>query len=121
MILYTLIGYIITILILLFFIILIFNHFFMLVSVSGESMIPSLHEGQICLLKRRPKVFNIGDVYIYNAPYSKEERLVIKRLSKIEGDYLYFIGDNPPKSHDSRHYGYVDKSKVIAKLIYKTN
>ena len=62
---------------------------------------------------------------MYRPPYdSDEERFVIKRLSCIEKDQsgrtkYYFLGDNSSDSYDSRYYGYVDSSRVVARIVAK--
>ena len=47
-------------------------------------------------------------------PYQKNKKIV-KRITKIESDDLVCIrGDNPIFSTDSRSYGPISKSKIIA-------
>lgn len=108
-------------------------YLFPLAYVSGNSMLPTYHEGQVLLCRRvlkkrsfRPKS---GSVYVFKAPYDSEKnRLVIKRVHfTVEGHtphskstyYCQLLGDNPKESYDSRQYGLVDTSLVVAKVITK--
>lgn len=105
-------------------------YLFPLAYVSGNSMLPTYHEGQVLLCRRvlkkhkfRPKD---GSVYVFKAPYdSEKKRLVIKRVHfTVSRDshskyYCQLLGDNPKESYDSRQYGLVDASLVVAKVIMK--
>jgi len=88
--------------------------------VHGDSMYPTLVEGDVLRASRIPIIFRkfkVGSIYIFKSP--KEDKLVIKRLTHIEENKLYFLGDNPCVSYDSRDYGLIEKKDVIAKVLYK--
>jgi len=92
---------------------------FPLVKVCGYSMYPILYDGEFKIGRRvfRKTKCKIGEIYVFRPPYdSEEERFVIKRLVHKEGNKLYFLGDNANDSYDSRYYGYVDCSKVVAHI-----
>ena len=90
-------------------------------------MFPTLLDGEIFLGRRvfRKTKCKCGEIYVYKPPYdSNEEKFVIKRLSKIKKDKsgrlkYYFLGDNSSDSYDSRYYGYVDSSRVVAHIVKK--
>lgn len=78
--------------------------------VYGNSMSPTLKKGQEVLTFNwaKPKV---GDIVVV-----KDQK--IKRVQKIMGSKAYLVGDNKPESTDSRHFGSVDISQIIGKVIY---
>lgn len=78
--------------------------------VYGNSMFPTLKEGQEVL------TFNWGKVHEDDVVVVKGEK--IKRVQKIIGNKVYLVGDNKAQSTDSRHFGPVDISQVIGKVIY---
>jgi len=94
---------------------------FHLYLVVGDSMLPTLKNGQIVLCKkvsRRDYLVN-GQIYVYHEP-TNSRAWVVKRLSYqycAKGKY-YFIGDNTFNSRDSRNYGLVDRKFIIARVIY---
>ena len=60
------------------------------------------------------QTLNIGDILLFNHPYKKNNKL-IKRITKIKGDSLYFLeGDNPVNSSDSKTFGYINKKSILA-------
>lgn len=76
-------------------------------------MKPALNPGDIVLGKRR-SIFKEGDVVMFD----RDTREVIKRVSKIENNKVYVLGDNPTSSTDSRHYGWIEESRVKAKVVW---
>lgn len=90
---------------------------FPMCEVVGESMYPTLKEGDIIVCCRLFKIKK-GSIYIFSSPTNK---IVIKRLKyKRRGSMfnLYFEGDNKPYSHDSRHYGCVNSSDVKGRFLF---
>ena len=103
-----------------------FLFFFPVVQICGYSMFPTLMDGEFYLGRRvfRKDKCKFGEIYVFRPPYDdREERYIIKRLSgiKCEGDKVqyYFLGDNSNDSYDSRYYGYVDSSNVVAHIVLK--
>ncbi len=43
---------------------------------------------------------------------------IVKRLSKISPNKLYIVGDNRTSSTDSRDYGWINKSQLIATVVW---
>lgn len=93
---------------------------FPLIRVCGDSMSPTLLDGEYLIGTRlfNKKSCEIGGVYVFRPPYDSEDRkYVIKRLHHIRGGKYFFIGDNPECSYDSRNYGYVDSKNIVAKIV----
>lgn len=82
--------------------------------VEGLSMIPEYAPGERVLVKYGA-TFAIGDVVLVDF----KDRIDIKRIFDIQGDQVFIQGDNTSVSVDSRHYGPVRNTRVIAKVIYR--
>lgn len=81
--------------------------------VIGQSMSPTLNEGRLVIASGllTPKQ---GRVVI--AKHRGLEK--IKRVSKIQGTKVYLTGDNSKESSDSRQFGWLPISSVIASVIW---
>lgn len=90
---------------------------FPVVQISGNSMNPTFNDGDI-ILGCRLFSLKVSDVYVYTPPVG--HKYVIKRLSRISRSRgnLFFEGDNPNDSYDSRMYGYVDRDKIVARYVF---
>lgn len=89
---------------------------FMIRRVNGASMHPTLPHGKLIIASRlkKPKV---GDVVIV-----KHHRVeVLKRVHDLKEDQAYLLGDNPQESTDSRHYGWLPISRIIAVVLGAPN
>jgi phage repressor protein C with HTH and peptisase S24 domain len=80
--------------------------------VVGESMAPTLREGDIVFaVRKKPRV---GDIVIVNI----EGREIIKRVKRVNPPALfYLVGDNPAESTDSRVFGSVSVSSLFGVVI----
>lgn len=102
-----------------------FLYLFPIVQICGYSMFPTLMDSEFHLGRRvfRKRKCKLGEIYVYKPPYEdREERYVIKRLTGIRCNHsgrlqYYFLGDNSEDSYDSRYYGYVDSSNVVAHIV----
>lgn len=82
--------------------------------VEGLSMVPSYAPGER-LIVRYGASFEVGDVVLVDF----KNRIDIKRVKSISGDQVFIEGDNDSVSVDSRQYGPVKNSRVIAKVVYR--
>lgn len=87
------------------------------VKVVGHSMEPSIIDGQTVLVSSFPYLFSkpkISDIVVL-----KKEKYIIKRITKIRENKIFVVGDNKKDSTDSRKFGWVDKNKILGKVILK--
>ena len=106
-------------------IVLVLLYIFPIIVVEGNSMLPTYHSGDILIGIRMFSCFKsplkLRGIYIFCPPYAKDKdrHYVVKRLMHInDGGKLFFEGDNPSESYDSRMYGYVNRDCVIARCLF---
>ena len=85
--------------------------------VAERSMEPTIKEGDYVVLLAFGK-FRVGDIVALKHPY--KNLTIIKRIVKTRADSVYVKGDNGRLSEDSRKFGFVKKSVVIGKVLFKT-
>ncbi|MDB5185966.1 MAG: signal peptidase [Candidatus Saccharibacteria bacterium] len=83
-------------------------------TVHGHSMLPVLPPDTYVWGIRWFPNLRINDVVIFE--HNGREK--IKRISDIQGDQIYVLGDHPDESTDSRHFGWIPKGCVIARIIH---
>mgnify|MGYP001620075050 CR=1 FL=1 len=87
--------------------------------IEGESMLPDFHPGDFIILNRWAYTFGvpkIGDCIALKDP--RENGLVlIKRVSGVKKDGIFFRGDNSNASTDSRTIGAVARKAIIGKVL----
>ena len=81
--------------------------------VVGASMEPMLSPGQLILATPLFRRLRPGQVVVLR----KNSRELIKRIERLDSDKIFVIGDNPDSSTDSRQFGWLDISTVIARVI----
>lgn len=84
----------------------------MLRRVVGESMLPALRPGAI-VVGWRFKRPTAGSIVI--ARHQGKE--IIKRVAQQRSDSYYLLGDNQPRSTDSRTYGWLNRRAIRAVVI----
>ncbi len=88
---------------------------FFIYKTSGNSMYPFLVNNQKVVGLHWIRQLVKNEVVIV----SVKNKLVIKRIIKIKNDEIWIEGDNKKESTDSREFGWINKSKVIAKVLLK--
>lgn len=83
------------------------------IAVSGDSMLPTLRNNDMLLLRRSDR-FRSGQLVLLE---DHAFRLTIKRLSHQIQDQWWVVGDNVENSIDSRSYGAVSTHQLQAVVI----
>jgi nickel-type superoxide dismutase maturation protease len=89
------------------------------IKVSGDSLNPTISEGDFVLVAKIPFVLNSlkkGDVVVFNHP---EYGRLIKQIARIsaDGDEIFVVGTND-FSIDSRQFGPIGKQALYGKVIW---
>jgi phage repressor protein C with HTH and peptisase S24 domain len=80
-------------------------------------MTPTLKPGQIVVALNRPsRSYKIGDIVILH----RNNRDIIKRISRVRNYEVYVEGDNPGQSTDSRQFGWVGVQLIAGKVLWPT-
>lgn len=82
--------------------------------VVGASMVPRLEPGRLIFAARWRRKVQPGDVVI--ARYKGRE--IIKRVERTEPNRIFVIGDNLIQSTDSRHFGWLSRKDIVAKVVW---
>jgi signal peptidase I len=107
---------------------------FIMVTVRGLSMTPTLQHGDRVLVLRTwaARRLRRGDVVIAKPPLPGGERLWIKRVRAVQGDRavsrdeelvlsereVFLVGDHEAGSFDSRQYGAVSTDDIIGRVVH---
>ena len=98
------------------------------VEVRGDSMSPNYNDGDWLLFRLLPAKSKANElvgkvVLIQRRSNLGEDFLQVKRVTKVHNDTneteIWVEGDNKEKSTDSRTWGALDSSEVIAKLVIR--
>lgn len=82
-------------------------------------MCPSFREGDIVLasgLLYRIVTPKKGDVVVVSHP--KKHVPLLKRITKIQKDRYFLEGDNKDESTDSHSFGWLEREKIMGKVVY---
>jgi len=88
------------------------------VLVSGDSMLPTIEDGESVRVNlqayttRQPQV---GEIVLLRHPFVKDMRMV-KRIAAIESGRYVVRGDNPRASTDSRSFGSLALSQILGRI-----
>lgn len=85
--------------------------------VHGNSMEPTICEGDILLI-RKGASFEDGDIVV---AFNLEGIPVVKRVLSVDDSGVFLIGDNYDDSVDSRSYGEIPIENVIGRVMYSWN
>ncbi len=82
--------------------------------VSGDSMYPTLKEGDLIIYKPFKTFDNElseGLLVVVAHPLRKKT-LIVKRISKIYSETIEILGDNESRSIDSRQFGQIHTNQL---------
>lgn len=85
------------------------------VRVAGDSMLPTLRDGDACLVRRTRRI-RPGQLVVVERP-DRPGLLIVKRVWRREPTGWWVEGDNPDASDDSRGFGPVPDAKVIGVVV----
>lgn len=98
------------------------NHLISINLSVGTSMEPTLTSPAIIISTKFPwkdisNNLRLNDLIICKNPLNFNQ-LIIKRIKEIHPTGIYVLGDNSRTSVDSRFYGLIPNSLIMAKVIY---
>lgn len=86
--------------------------------IIGNSMLPGLKNGDIILINRLSYLFKkpkLNDIIAARDP--RDNKILIKRITKIRANKYFIQGDNKKASTDSHIFGMIEKKNIIGKII----
>lgn len=78
-------------------------------------MIPTLKPDQEVIVSSLPYLFlepKTGDIIAFR----EGEKFIVKRINLVKSNKYFVKGDN---QKDSKDYGWIEKNKIIGKVVYK--
>ena len=81
--------------------------------IEGESMLPAFKPGDRVVVNTSSDV-QVDDVVVLRQPC--EDRLIVKRVARVENGYYIVSGDNDAHSTDSRVFGPVERQQILGKV-----
>jgi nickel-type superoxide dismutase maturation protease len=82
--------------------------------VVGTSMYPKLRPGQVLLATPVFRRIMPGQVVIFD----QGGRQKVKRVEEVKDNQVFVIGDNLNASTDSRHFGWLPKDRIVARVFW---
>ncbi|WP_413682368.1 nickel-type superoxide dismutase maturation protease [Prochlorococcus sp. MIT 9311] len=82
--------------------------------IAGDSMLPSLKEGDIVFFKKYKKnksILKNRQIVIFNHPLKNKN--LIKRINSVNQNNIEVLGDNIEFSEDSNKFGLINNEKII--------
>ena len=80
-------------------------------------MEPAIKNQQYILISKIPYFFSEPSVKEIVA-FKKNQKILVKRIVRKNGDKYFLAGDNSKDSLDSRSFGSISKSDILGKVIY---
>ncbi len=90
---------------------------FGVVDVAGPSMVPTLRDGDLVLVRYGARIRS-GAVVLFRHPLQQDLTLV-KRADGRRGDGWWLLSDNRPVDSDSRQFGAVPDELVLGRVLLR--
>ena len=90
---------------------------FKLYRVTGNSLYPTLKDRELLFCKKvNPStILHLSDIIVFSKePHGR----MIKQITKIENN-KYYVEGTVPASIDSRVFGYLDKSDITYRVLFR--
>ena len=81
-------------------------------------MEPALRDGDWVIVASLAGPPRVGEIVLARDP-RVAERLVLKRVARVEGGVCILLGDRPEESTDSRTFGPVALSAVLGRAVFR--
>ena len=99
---------------------------FNITTVSGESMNPTLENGDILILKKyeallKTEEYKRGDIIVFKSPLYKDKRSFIKRVVGIPGDKINILEGNLYINDEYINETYIENESFTESLSYGEN
>lgn len=87
--------------------------------ITGRSMEPTFRHGDCVLVSSLAYLFSRPQKdHIVVAAYPDRQTPIIKRIAEIKGSRVFLQGDNPMQSTDSHTFGWIDRDRILGKVLY---
>lgn len=86
--------------------------------IQGHSMEPTIKENQTVIVSAIPYLLRtpkINEVVALKSPI--DEKILIKRITKMNHKTYFVAGDNQSDSTDSRKFGMIGRDQILGKVI----
>lgn len=88
------------------------------ISVHGESMCPTLQNGDTLICNTKNTNPKIGDIVVIKPSFKAvPDKFIIKRVIDIKDNQIFIQGDNTNNSYDSRNFGWINIDQVFGVVI----
>jgi nickel-type superoxide dismutase maturation protease len=91
---------------------------FFRVAVAGPSMEPTFRNGDWLLVRQLRRLPRVGELVVALDP-REPARLLLKRVTSVEGDQVTVIGDRADESTDSREFGPLPGSAIVGRPVLR--
>lgn len=106
--------------------IIITTYLFTSVEVKGNSMLPTLAEGDRLILKKyevllKTEEYKRGDIIIFESPMENDDDFLVKRVIGLPGDRINILNGELYINDESIEEPYIEKDTFTESLLYGDN